>query len=321
MKKTNVEYVIKFKDDQGRNHRATINSLGCGLVDYSVDDFNVVFGIESENNNWHTDIFSGIAVFPWPNRLEDGKYEFNGVEHIVAINELDKMTQLHSFSQFYDFDLVLQEEDSVTLELNLPKTLYYPFEISCRVTYKFAKVKDNVRLITKVEAKNNSNGTNASPAPWGFCLHPWFNIRGDYQNATLQVDALKYVEVNERALPIGPKDVCEVPVNGKFDLQTPKHLKTSQDFDHAFVDLKRNDEGYAFCVLTSEDGHITKVGANEAYNSFQICTLAAKNRSGMQNTVALEPSTCYANAFRTGDNLVIIEPGELWSADSFIEFI
>lgn len=296
-------YILEYVDKLNRKHIAKISELGGALRSYKIDDFEIVAEFITEDG--FPNVFSGIVLFPWVNRLRDGKYEYDGKEYTTPINEPSKHNQLHSFSQFYNFECVELTDSSITLGLRLPQTIDYKYDVYTEVTYKF---EDN---FLKIETESINLGS--SKAPWSLGFHPWFNIRGNYEDAAIQINAKKVVKIDERSLPVE-----EVEVSGDLDRRGLGGFnKLNKSYDDAFFDFDKLD---ADVLLVGADKKVTKVYSSASLPVYQICTLASNATSGFQNTCAIEPCTSYADAFNNKRFLVELEPDSPFKTDWRIEF-
>ncbi|BDZ42934.1 hypothetical protein GCM10025865_22330 [Paraoerskovia sediminicola] len=99
-------------------HRAVVTEVGAAVREYSVGgrDVFVPFPEDQISPAYH-----GAVLVPWPNRLRDGRYEFDGGTHQVPVNEPERGTALHGLSTSMRWDLVDHAPDAVTLELRLPR--------------------------------------------------------------------------------------------------------------------------------------------------------------------------------------------------------
>jgi len=70
-----------------RDQRATVVEVGGGIRQYEVGDRPVLdpYPIEAMRDGAH-----GVPLIPWPNRLADGRYRFDGVDYQVALTEPEK---------------------------------------------------------------------------------------------------------------------------------------------------------------------------------------------------------------------------------------
>src|SRR3954451_3098157 len=71
---------------------ATVVEIGGGLREYTIGGQHVLDGFDRES------VCSGArgtTLAPWPNRLRDGRYSFNGKDHQLALSEPAKGNAIH----------------------------------------------------------------------------------------------------------------------------------------------------------------------------------------------------------------------------------
>jgi aldose 1-epimerase len=153
--------------------------------------------------------------------------------------------------------------------------------------------------------------TGATALPYGVGFHPWISPgtgtggAGSLDDCTLQLGAESLVTVDDRLLPTGT-----TPVSGDMDYREARTLDGS-DLDDAFVNPIRDADGRSWARLTRGDGSIVAIWMDGASKAWQVCTGNHINPVEARRTgVAIEPMSCIADAFRTGDDLVILEPDE-----------
>ncbi|WP_308439308.1 aldose 1-epimerase family protein [Cellulomonas chitinilytica] len=274
-------------------HRAVIAAVGASVREYTVDGRDVVLPFDA---SVIAPAFSGAVLAPWPNRLRDGEYTFDGVEHEVPVTEHARSTALHGLVAYTAFATVSSDAAHVTLEHVVVPTPGYPWPLRLRVTYTLG----DAGLTVDVAATNLGTGT----APYGIGFHPWLSPGdGTVDECTLQVDATRRVTVDDRLLPVGDE-----PVAGPYDLRSATPLR-GIELDDAWLGVLRDDEGLSWIRLAGPDGRTAALWADASLDTWQVCTgdgIPGIERGG----VAAEPMTCIADAFRTGDRLVRLEPGE-----------
>jgi aldose 1-epimerase len=120
----------------------------------------------------------------------------------------------------------------------------------------------------------------------------------------LRVPGRSVLRSDERGLPVA----TEIVEGTEYDFQQPRRIGSTR-LDHAFTDLKRNQDGLARVELRDPDrGMQVSIWVDQSYPYFMIFTgdsLPNFNR----RSLAVEPMTCPPNAFRTGDALVRLESG------------
>ena len=151
-------------------------------------------------------------------------------------------------------------------------------------------------------------------APWAFGIHPWLAngkhatgqaITADNELCRLELHCDTHVTVDEHLLPTG-----EEPVSGIFDLRDNPTLE-GRGFDDAWTDItNRGEDGSTSAAFTRPDGIKVTLTGDKTINSWQVCTGNEIGEKARQAGVAVEPMTAYADAFRTGKDLVVLEPGD-----------
>ena len=283
----------------GRQHvlelegqRAVVTAVGASLREYTVDGRDVVLPFDQAAI---APAFSGAVLAPWPNRLRDGVYSYDGSTFEVPLTEHLRHTALHGLVATTTFDTTDADATSVTLEHVIVPTHGYPWPVRVRLTY----------ALTGAGLHVTAEGTNlgTTTAPYGIGFHPWLSPGdGQVDDCTLQVDAARHVTVDDRLLPTGTERA-----SGDFDLRTPRPLR-GLDLDDAWIDVVRDADGLSWIRLGCPDGRTVAMWADAATMAWQVCTgdaVAQIARRGM----AAEPMTCIADAFRTGNDLVHLAPG------------
>lgn len=283
----------------GRQHvlelegqRAVVTAVGASLREYTVDGRDVVLPFDQAAI---APAFSGAVLAPWPNRLRDGVYSYDGSTFEVPLTEHLRHTALHGLVATTTFDTTDADATSVTLEHVIVPTHGYPWPVRVRLTY----------ALTGAGLHVTAEGTNlgTTTAPYGIGFHPWLSPGdGQVDDCTLQVDAARHVTVDDRLLPTGTERA-----SGDVDLRTPRPLR-GLDLDDAWIDVLRDADGLSWIRLGCPDGRTVAMWADAATMAWQVCTgdtVAHIARRG----VAAEPMTCIADAFRTGNDLVHLAPG------------
>jgi aldose 1-epimerase len=283
------QHHIQFKDSRNREHKLTIASIGSSIREYTIDGLDIIVPYNSDEMAPH---YSGQVLFPWPNRLEDGKYEFEGKKVDAFINEKDRNNQLHGLSALYSFDILEKDENWAKLGLLLPPNRNFPYLIRAEILYTLTDDGLEIKTFVKNEGREN--------APFALGWHPWFAPRGELDNCTLQFRAASYVYPDSRLLP-----TKEGELPAAFDFSTEKSLR-GIELDDAFADLEENKVSFK-----AADGHITTIRADENYKSFQICTADFGEGAERRFGIAIEPMTAYANAFKTHKDLITIAPEQI----------
>jgi aldose 1-epimerase len=281
------------------DYQATIASIGASLRELTWQGRHLVvpFG-----ENEVRPAYRGAVLAPWPNRVVDGKYEFDGVEHQLALTEPDRGHALHGLVAWQDFALVSEEPSAVTLTATVPPQDGYPFRLALVVTYLLAEEGLNISL----EATNTGPG----PAPFGASIHPYLCAgSGVVDDWTLQLPVASVLTVTpDRLIPRDVQPVTEAP--DQFDFRRPRVIADTF-LDHAFTDLSPDPEDGRFSArLTDSAGQGVVMRWDEECRWLQVHTADLPAPKASRVGLAVEPMTCPPDAFNSGRDLVILRPGE-----------
>jgi aldose 1-epimerase len=290
------QYAIRRGDQ-----RATVVEVGGGIREYRVGERDVLEPYEPTDM---ADGARGAPLVPWPNRLGDGRYVFDGVEHQVPIDEPDKANALHGFLRWRSWRAVEHTADRVVMAIRLHPLEGYPFLLDVRVEYALS----DEGLVVATTATNSGEAT----CPYATGQHPYLATGGGLvDGCTLRLPAGFRVETDDRQLPTG-----DVPVAGTaYDFTQARRLGDLA-IDHAFGDLPREADGRAWVHLTGSDGRTAHVWVDEGYRYLEIFTADTLQRR--RTSLGVEPMTSPPDAFRSGRDLLRLRPGEsvttIWGA-------
>lgn len=281
-------------------HEATITDIGAKVRRYAVGGRDVFTPFPEDEV---APAGHGALLAPWPNRLRDGRYTFAGTEYLVPLSEAKTGTALHGLVMWQRWSVVTVDDAdhardaAVTLELRLPASAGYPFDLLLRVTYRLSDA--GLHVVT------TATNLGATAAPYGVGFHPWLSPGpGSLDDCTIRLDAATRVLVDERLLPTGTE-----PAAGDYDLREARSAR-GLDLDDAYLDPIRDADGLSWTRLTGSDGRTAALWMDESMDCWQVCSgdhidPIPYRRAGL----AAEPMSCIADAFRTGDRLVVLEPG------------
>lgn len=281
-----------------RDRRAVVVEVGGGLRTYAVGGRELLDGYAADEMCTSG---RGQVLMPWPNRIEDGRYEFDGRSHQLPLTEVEAANAIHGLVRWAAWTVGERETDRVVLEHALHPQPGYPFALSLRIEYAL----DDDGLTVRTTATN----VGAEPCPFGSGMHPYFTLGSPtVDEVTLTVPARTVLDPGPRGLPAGRRAVDGT----EWDFRRARRLGATK-LDTTFTDLERGDDGRARVVLRSDEREAElTVWADDAYRYFQLFTgdpLPDVDR----RSLAVEPMTCPANAFRSGEGLVRLEPGASWT--------
>lgn len=287
------------------DQQATVVEVGGGVRSYRVGDRDVLhpYDVDAMCDGAH-----GAPLVPWPNRLGDGRYVFDGIEHQVALTEPVKSNAIHGFLLWRSWDAVQQADDRVVMATRLYPLMGYPFVLDVRVDYRLSD--------TGLTVTTTATNAGDSPCPYASGQHPYLSPgTGTIDACELQFAAGFRVDTDdERQLPVGNDPVAGTP----YDFAEGRQLG---DFamDYAFGDLPRDSDGRAWLHLTGADGRTARVWLDETYPYLEIFTADTLGPDRRRAGLGVEPMTSPPDAFRSGTDLLRLEPGDsvanTWGAD------
>ncbi len=125
------------------DQRVVVVEVGAGLRAYSVGDRQLLDGYgEGEMAGSGR----GQVLIPWPNRIEDGSYEFGGTLHRLPLNEPEARNAIHGLVRWSAWSVGERGADRVVMEHTLHPQPGYPFSLALRIEYSLSN--DGLRVTT-----------------------------------------------------------------------------------------------------------------------------------------------------------------------------
>ncbi|MFB7249925.1 aldose 1-epimerase family protein [Microbacterium sp. NPDC056234] len=276
-------------------YQAAIASVGASLRALAFDGRDLVVPFEADEVRPG---YRGTTLAPWPNRIVDGRYSFAGVEHQLALTEPGRGQALHGLLSWTDFLPRAVEADRVVLFAVISPQDGYPFRVEVETEYRL----DADGLQQTVTARN----LGADAAPWGTGPHPYLVAgSGRVDDWALSLPASEVLTVTpDRLSPVAVEPITAHP---EWDFRSA-HAIGDVFIDHAFTSLSYA-EGVTEVRVTVADGTGVAMRWDERCPWVQVHTadtgIEATHRIGL----AVEPMTCPPDAFNSGVDLVVLEPG------------
>src|SRR5262245_55003040 len=112
--------------------RAVVVTVGGGLRSYFIGGREFVDGYRADQMCSSS---RGQVLIPWPNRLQDGSYEFDGRRHQLALNEPERRNAIHGLVRDEEWEVVAQEPNRAVVRHLLEPRPGYPFALDLSVEY------------------------------------------------------------------------------------------------------------------------------------------------------------------------------------------
>ncbi len=282
-------------------HRATIVEVGAGVRSYEVGGRAVLqpYPVDAICDGAH-----GTPLIPWPNRLADGRYSFDGADYQLPLTEPEKHNAIHGLLRWRAWQVQEHSRTRIVMTTRLHPQPGYPFLLDVEIDYSLSL---GGGLITRTTATNRGD----TPCPYGCGQHPYLSAGdGMLDDCTLQLEARTRIETDpKRQLPTGTTPVPGTP----YDFRSPRPIGKLH-IDYAFTDLDRDRDGRAWVRLTRPDQSIAELWVDRAYPLVEIYTGDTLAADRARRGLGTEPMTCPPNAFQSGDHVIRLQPGEQTSS-------
>ncbi|MEO1624024.1 MAG: hypothetical protein AAFV25_02615 [Bacteroidota bacterium] len=234
-------------------------------------------------------------LVPFPNRLMQGQYTFEGVSYQFPKIKRHMGHAIHGF--VIGEPMVLH---SVQVEPNQVRAIcrydydgsrpYYPFPFRLDICYQLHSQEG-----LTIELSLTNRGTSSLPIGLGW--HPYFTLGPLADEWTLQLPDCRKVLVNELMIPSG-------------ETQAYDHFRTAsqigaRSLDNCFV-LTNQQEGEAEIHLSDGRRNLQywqETGPGK-FNYFQLFVPPTRH------SIAIEPMSCNVDAFNNRQGLVVLSPDE-----------
>ena len=287
---TGQQYTIKAGE-----YSAAVTEVGATLRSLRLDGRELIMEFPEDGDPVGG---SGQLLVPWPNRIEDGKYTWRGVERELELTEPARHNAIHGLTRHAAWQLDTQTDSLVRLTFRLEPQPGYPFSLDFAAEYA---LDADEGLTVTVTARN----VGEWEAPYGVGSHAYLKTDGglDGPQGLARVPAGRWLMVDERMIP-----QCEVPVGGTpYDFRDRRPLR-GVVLDTAYTDIVRDADGRGRVTLGQGPEGVTMWFGDglEWVQLFSGDPLDAPyHRAGL----AVEPMSCPPNAFVTGKGVIALAPG------------
>ncbi|MEN3609230.1 aldose 1-epimerase family protein [Plantactinospora sp. ZYX-F-223] len=246
---------------------------------------------------------AGQVLAPWPNRIRDGQYTFAGQELQLPLTEPQRHTAIHGLVNWLPWRLVEQRPDAVVVGCEMPAQVGYPWPLSLRAQWQVGA--DGLRV------RHEATNVGTAPCPFGFSVHPYLRLPGvAVDDLRLRVPGRSRLLLDGRLLPIGAAKVT----GGEYDFTEPRRIGRAV-LDLAFGDLDpalTHDWGSSVTLSGPDPEAAVSIWADPSFGWWQVFTGDTLLGDRYRRSVAVEPMTCPPDAFRSGRDVIVLEPGQTW---------
>jgi aldose 1-epimerase len=278
--------------------RAVVVEVGGGLREYAVGDHAVLDGYAADAM---CDGARCQTLVPWPNRVQDGTWTWQGSTLQLSLTEPEQHNAIHGLVRWLPWFVLERKESSLTVACRSYPQPGYPWEIE--VSNSWSLSDDGVSVTTTIV---NSSDTVA-PVAAGF--HPYITVGTPHiDEAVLTVPGDTRILTGAQQIPSGREAVAGTP----YDFRQARPIGDLK-IDHTYTDLHRDADG--LCRLRLEDpvGRHVVVWVDQAYRYLELFTGdALPDANRRRQGLGVEPMSVPPNAMVTGESVVGLEPGAQW---------
>jgi aldose 1-epimerase len=286
------QFEITFGDQ-----RATVVEVGGGVREYVDGDRDVLqpYAVDAICDAAH-----GAPLIPWPNRLADGRYSFDGSDYQLPLTEPEKRNAIHGLLRWRNWGMVERGRERVVVGTRLHPMAGWPFPLDVSIDYQLGEEG----LAVETRATNLGD----RPCPFACGQHPYLSPGAGetIDGCTLELRAgLRIDTDSERQLPAGRE-----PVEGtEYDFRTPRQLG-SLEMDYAFTELERDAAELARIRMGCPDGRTVELWADQHYPVLEVFTADTLSPDRRRRGLGAEPMSAPPNALASGEMVVRLEPGD-----------
>lgn len=288
---------------EAAGYAATVTEAGATLRLLAKDGRRLIDGFAEDTM---PSACRGQLLMPWPNRIRDGRYTFEGASLQLPLSEPARHNASHGLARWSAWHVVARSAGRIEMGLRLPAQSGYPWVLDLGVVYELGS--DGLTVTQSATNRGTSDAPYASGAhPYltldtGTTIDPW----------TLHAPAATMLETDrERMLPVGRAAVAGT----SHDFREPRVIGETS-LDDCFTDLVRDADGGATVTLSTVDAdggeRAVQLWMDEHHRWLMLYT--ADDRTPPRGSIAIEPMTAPVDAFNSGEDLVVLAPGQTFSA-------
>lgn len=245
---------------------------------------------ELKTNPW----FRGRILFPFNDRIPQGRYSFGGTEYQLPINCEEDQSSIHGLLYQRAFSFVSWTEGenstSITYCCSIDKDDYssYPFSVDVTVVYSLG--------LSDFSISYSVANRDDQSLPFALGWHPYFTLDSQINSLQLLCGGGAYVAVDKDLNPIGEN----LPVKGTdLDFTLMKKIGPGE------LDIALTSSGSGKTVLKDGCNSLELTFDRDFFPFVQLFTPPGRK------SIAIEPISAATNSFNLpGLGKIVLSPGE-----------
>lgn len=198
-------------------------------------------------------VYKSSFLFPFPNRIRDGKYTFESKDYQLQLNQKQENNALHGLVHDKKFTLISSESGAVRSKIVLKYVSTwqegFPFHFEVTMVYIFSESG------LKIESEIENHGKENMPFALGW--HHYFSLGREIDVYSLEFPSRKLLEVDEQMIPTGKterysefnslKEISTTNFDTCFELETKS--KAEVKLQHGEIEIKMSFDALLFPYL------------------------------------------------------------------------
>ena len=289
-----------FSNPVSGNGFSIVPGAGANVLDIQFGGQNILDGHETPEELAAGKWGKSTILFPFPNRLHDGQYTWEGKIYSFLINNTATNNAIHGFARDHVFavDKVELTPQYAALWCSLEHEGHptgYPFAFTLQL--KFV-IDDTNTFSLHVTCLNRHH----QAIPVGFGWHPYFRLSPRANDHFLKLPDCSRVDIDDRMIPTGKRL--------EYTNFQRKQRVSDTFLDTCFVAKK---PGPYRLDLWGGNRKISVTATGAQCPFFQVFTPPHRE------SIALEPMSCNVNAFNNREGLVTLASGKVWKASMTVQ--
>lgn len=261
----------------------------------------VIKELKNDQLKSNDEMFNNAKLFPFANRIRKGRYSFNDKVFELPVNYVEEENSCHGFLYNSTFEIISKNIFNDYAEIIFgftPKIKYegYPFCFDMKITHK---LNTSGEIETTTELFNSSQTEILFSDGW----HPYYSLDETADNYSVTFNAKEKLELDDHNIPNGKV----IHINGSTHHNISLKNKKLDDLFRFSGSNKAN----IIKIVPVNSDHIIKIWHESGQNKYNYLVLYIPPD---RKSIAVEPMTSSIDAFNNKEGIIILKPGESWSA-------
>jgi len=278
----NQDY-IEIEDLHNTSYAKIYLNQGASLQELTLNSHEL---IKDMHPLTYDNTYISAILFPFANRIKDGRYDFEGKTYQFDVNEKVLNNALHGLVYNKTFEVIDQEATETYASVKLvyhEKRLSQGFPFTYTIYLEYVLTESTLNLNVKI------TNTDSKTFPFTLGWHPYF-LSSNLYDSHVDFNSDKKIVFDERNITTGVNDFEK---NGNFEI-------LDKFLDDCFVLNSRE-------IIFNTPKYNLELSSSEKDSFLQLYTPPHKN------TIAIEPTTGVSDSFNNGIGLKTLQPNETYT--------